>query len=439
MLVRRACSVVLACAVAVAALAGCSNGHGPPSRSAPNAYVLYVTTAGRVHWQLPLPLPALGSGKLSRPAVGAVAAFAEDDVLYGLRLADGHQAWSRALSSEDMAEMWRWQDLVIVLTIGAGGWPVLAGLNVSTGQARWTRQIAAVVDGSYPTADGGLVIFRGDHTLEVVDMSSGRVRWTSPAGYPPGSGQSPTPVAVADGAVVFAASNGKLTSCDDRTGQIRWADALMPVRVAADLGVLGLQAAAGLVYATGARLLLVGGRWTSVLLGVSAADGHVMWQFAASPPEALWNYAPGLVSVTSGSGGTWQDELDPATGRVRWRVASSYEGTVTAVGVVTGPGPDGTDQISVHDTLTGQTRWIARLAGLNVGWKQRAPALPVFPAGPLLVVPAAGPAGSHLLAAFRMSDGHRAWQVTIPAPIAAPPQVVPGGMLVYAATIKYGL
>jgi hypothetical protein len=245
-------------------------------------------------------------------------------------------------------------------------------------------------------------------------------------------------MAVVGGAVLFTV-NGKLTSCDDRTGKIRWADTLLPIQVAADLGVLGLQAAAGLVYVTGARLLLVGGRWTQLLLGISAADGHVKWQFAASERETLWNYAPGLVSVTSSSGGTWQDVLNPATGRVRWRVASSYNGTATAGGIVTGPGPDGTDEISEHDPLTGQTRWIASLAGLKVGWQQRAPALPVFPAGPVLVVPAAGPVGSHLLAAFRMSDGHRAWQVTIPAPVAAPPRIVPGGMLVYSATVQYGL
>jgi hypothetical protein len=60
-------------------------------------------------------------------------------------------------------------------------------------------------------------------------------------------------------------------------------------------------------------------------------------------------------------------------------------------------------------------------------------AVPVFPAGPLLVVPAAGPDGSGLLAAFRMSDGHRAWQVTIPEPLAAAPSAVPGGMLVNCA------
>src|SRR5271166_3482214 len=96
--VRRACSVVLACACAVAGLAGCSSGHGPPRSLSPNAYALDVTAAGRARWQVPLPLPALGSGRVSPLAVGPVAVFAQRDVLYGLRLGDGHQVWSRDLS-----------------------------------------------------------------------------------------------------------------------------------------------------------------------------------------------------------------------------------------------------------------------------------------------------------------------------------------------------
>jgi hypothetical protein len=37
-----------------------------------------------------------------------------------------------------------------------------------------------------------------------------------------------------------------------------------------------------------------------------------------------------------------------------------------------------------------------------------------------------------------MSDGHRAWQVTIPEPAVAPLSAVPGGVLVYTANILLG-
>jgi outer membrane protein assembly factor BamB len=341
--VRRACSVVLVCGCAVAALVGCSSAQAPP-RLAPDAFAIDVTAAGRVRWQVPLPFPALGSGRLSPLAVGPVAIFAQRDVLYGLSLADGHQVWSTDLSQDtagdqNIAGMWRWHGLAIVLTDGA----VLTGLDASTGQVRWTRLIAAGVDGSYPTADGGLAILRGDYMLEVVDLSSGRVRWRRPAGYPADSGQGYPPIMAVGGGAVLLAVGGKLTSYADRTGQIRWADMPMPFSLAATMGEQSVQAAAGLVYVTGVELQGgAGGQPRQVLFGISATDGRVKWQFAPSQPETLGNYAPGLLSVTSSSGRTWQDEIDPATGRVRWQVASAYDAIATPAGIVTAPGPDGT-------------------------------------------------------------------------------------------------
>jgi outer membrane protein assembly factor BamB len=228
MLVRRACTAVLACACAVAGLAGCSSPvSGDCSCPAPPkpAYALDVTTAGRVRWQVPLSPPGAGL-QVSPLAVGAVAVFAQGQVLYGLRLADGHRLWSRAFS-QDIAGMWWWQNLVVVLTQPTDRsqppLPVLTGLDASTGQARWTPPMGGGV-GFSPTADSGLAIALagedGVLELEVVDLPSGRVRWTRPVG----SNDVP-PVAVGGGAVLFAA-NSQLTSYDDQTGQVRWTEAL---------------------------------------------------------------------------------------------------------------------------------------------------------------------------------------------------------------------
>jgi outer membrane protein assembly factor BamB len=420
---RRACWAALACACAVAGLAGCSSGDGPPtscSEPPEHAYALDVTTAGRVRWQVPAAQPGYGLPQLSPLAVGAVAVLAEGDALYGLRLADGHRVWSWT-GSPDIAGMWRWQGLAVVLTgtRGVSGTPLLTGLDAGTGQTRWTSPVDGGALGFYPTADGGLAVVRGDGVPEVVNLSSGRVRWTGPAGQDARTVDQAMAVA---GDALLVAVNGRLTSYDDRTGQVRWADTLMPARLAASMAEPGLQASAGLAYLTG---------WPGAqALGISAADGRVEWRFAPVAAQSLNAYAPGLVSVQLNSGGTWQDELDPVTGRVRWQVASSSDATVTPAGIVTGPvgdDPDGANPISLRDTLTGQTRWISALNG--------SPALPPFPDGLLLIVPVADQDGSDLLAALRLSDGHRAWQVTIPEPIAAPPSAVPGGMLVYSANV----
>jgi outer membrane protein assembly factor BamB len=393
-----------------------------------HAYVLDVTISGRVRWQVPACWPE-DEPQLSPLAIGPVAVLAQFNRLYGLRLADGHRVWSWT-GSQLIAGMWRWQGLVVVLqqTPGAGGLPLLTGLDAGTGQVRWTLRVVWGVAGFFPTADGGLAIVRGDGTLEVVDLSSGRVRWTRPPGPDPGA--AATSLAVAGGALLVAV-NGRLTSYDDQTGQVRWADQLMPAQLAGSMSAPGLQVSAGLVYLT-----MTWAQGTQVL-GISAADGRVEWRFAPVGVQSLNAYAPGLVSVISDSGNAWQDELDPATGRVRWQVDSSNDATATLAGIVTGPltyepepGPDGTNQLSLHDTQTGQTRWISVLKDF--------PALSVFPDGPLLIVPAGGRDGPDLLTALRMSDGHRAWQVTIPEPAVAPLSAVPGGVLVYTANILLG-
>jgi outer membrane protein assembly factor BamB len=505
---RRACWVVLASACAVAGLAGCSSAqHGlcAPAHCRVEvipgyAYALDVTTAGRVRWQVPLGPPLPDSGlQVSPLTVGAVAVFAQDDLLYGLRLADGHRLWSRTVG-QDITGMWRWQNLVVVLTQPTRPGPpqpALTGLDASTGQPRWTLPVGDSVEALAPTADGGLTMvtwsnLRATGALEVVDLSSGRVRWKVPVG----STEVP-PLAVGGGAVLFA-ENSPLTSYDDRTGHVRWTDALTaPPRAYDYVWPNSLQASAGLVYLTGAQPLADGG-WAQVLVGISAADGRPRWRVVEySPPPAPWTvschtsgirvicttpkrrssrsrptgppssairslsldpYAPGLMSVTSSSGVISQDELARATGRVRWQVVSTDEAIATRAGVVTAPGPD---QVTMHDTLTGQTRWTARLKG---GWlplvtvdlpaspdfpappdspaSQVPPAsqalpvsqgVPVFPAGPLLLVPEASSDGSDLLAALRMSDGRRTWQIRTPAPIAAPLSAVRGGILVYTA------
>jgi outer membrane protein assembly factor BamB len=83
--------------------------------------------------------------------------------------------------------MWRWRDLLVVLTRDSGQQQVLTGLDASTGRVRWTRRVDS--DEVPPVAEDGAVLF-----------ASG-----------------------ADGD-----SNGSLNSYDDRTGQVRWTEALKP-------------------------------------------------------------------------------------------------------------------------------------------------------------------------------------------------------------------
>lgn len=448
---RRVAFITLACACAAVGFTGCGGrdrtpfpgGCGQPSGR--RAWAIEVTAAGRARWQTPLGAQGngFGSGAPMAPlAVGAVAVFAQDDVVYGLRLADGHRSWSRA-SANLVEGMWRWRGLVVVLEVqrpGSHDMSRLAGLDASTGRVQWTLRIPGDITGDVGvTADGGLTMVRADGVLQMVDLSDGRVRWGRPTGFPP----DPATVnmqwatAVAPGMVLLAV-NGRLTSYDDRTGRVRWTQALLPIQLADGPNELSLQVYAGLVYLTAVQRR-TGEQWTPVLLGISAVNGRLKWRFVASTEEALDAYTSGLVYATTNSGGVWLYRLDPATGRVRWRVPSGYPASVplaTSAGFVTGSSLDGTDEISLRAASTGVSRWAVRLFGLMGAGR-----LSVFRVGPLVVVTASSanrPYAPDVLAAFRIADGHRAWEITMPTQVPVPLSAVAGGMLVQSATVVYG-
>jgi outer membrane protein assembly factor BamB len=195
---------------------------------------------------------------------------------------------------------------------------------------------------------------------------------------------------------------------------------------------------AGLVYLTAVQQR-TGDQWIPVLLGISAVNGRLKWRFVASPQEALDAYTSGLVYATTNSGGAWLYRLDPETGRVRWRVASGYPASVplaTSAGFLTGSSLHGAEEISMRAAPSGVSRWAVRLFGLMGGG-----GLSVFPSGPLVVVTASSANRAYapdVLAAFRIADGHRAWEITMPTRVPVPLSAVQGGMLVQSATVVYG-
>jgi outer membrane protein assembly factor BamB len=354
----------------------------PPLRT----WGIEVTSAGQVRWQTRLPLREGIFGEGTAPlAAGPVAVFSQDDVVYALRLDGGHRVWSWS-SGRLIQGTFQWQGLVVVLTAGPGhyGWTgYLTGLDAATGQVRWTRQIGyGNASDMAVTADGGLAVI--DDGLEVMNLSDGRGRWSAPAGA----------ALAVSGASVLVAGSGTLTSYDDRTGKIRWTEALTPIRLAiiAGPGELGLAADAGLVYLSGVQQLPTtkGGFATPVVLGISALNGQVKWRFTPTLAVSTQIPGPGLVSAESSSAYTWLDDLSPVTGRLRWQLADTFS----------------TDQMFfAGGQLIGDT-------------------------SPTIT------GSSDVLTAIRSADGHRVWQVRLPTVVRYPLGAVPGGLLVYASAIN---
>jgi outer membrane protein assembly factor BamB len=190
---RRVLGVALVWAWVGGGLAGCGGGPLIPLCPQPtrHAYAIDVTAAGRVRWDTSLAVRGNGfgvgsAGLLSPLAAGAVAVFVQDDVIYGLRLADGHRLWSWE-NRQAVGDIWRWRGLIVVLTQlpGPGEVSLLTSLDAATGQTRWRLSVPGGIAGLGATADGGLAMFGTDGLLQVVGLSSGRPRWERLAGFPP--------------------------------------------------------------------------------------------------------------------------------------------------------------------------------------------------------------------------------------------------------------
>src|SRR5215472_7998262 len=158
---HRAWLAGLACACAASGLTGCRGASGAWSTCSPppqRTWAIEVTSAGRVLWQTPLPMQEGILGEGTAPlVVGSVAIFSQDDVVYALRLANGHRVWSWS-SSQPIQDVFQWQGLVLVYATGSR-MSTLTGLDAATGQIRWARQTGEAVSGDMAaTADGGLVM-----------------------------------------------------------------------------------------------------------------------------------------------------------------------------------------------------------------------------------------------------------------------------------------
>jgi outer membrane protein assembly factor BamB len=437
-------ALLAACSLGVAACGtthvGAARGGSPrPQRSSPGppqpgcggpvparyAWATEVSPDGHVRWQVRLATSGADTVNPISPVVAAgIALFAQDGVVYGLRLADGRQLWSWA-GGQIVYGMWPWHGTVAVLTDEASTHARLTGLDAVTGRVAWTVRLPR--QGLYgslsATADGGLAMIGADHTVQVVDLGTGRVRWTRQAAL------SPEPVAV-DGVVVTTTSGGRLTGYDDRDGRVRWTLPGMPPGPV-------LQGLAGLVLVTSG---VEGPGFPTALTAVNPATGRVAWRFDPGTPVTALSAGPsGLVVTTSDDRRLYL--IDPVTGQARWHVASFVvQDTlplVTATDVYLLEYSAATDnpatRVADRDAADGALRWARVLDDQTFGPQ------PVLGVGSLAVVQTSSgqPDEPAPLLAFHAGSGRPAWRAALPTLVAAAPVPVPGGLLIQAADPSY--
>ena len=351
-----------------------TNGCGPqPPRY---AWAVDVTTAGRVVWKTPLPTRNGGFSTVAQPLVaGPVAVLAQDGIVHGLDLGDGHPLWSWT-GGQDVFGMWRWGGLVAVLTDQVSTHSRLTGLDAATGQVRWSLRLPGrgLLGDQAATADGGLAMVTTAGVLQVVNLADGSVRWRRTAGA--------SPALTAAGQLVIFSVNGRLTGYDDQTGQPRWTTGGLP-------GQPTIQVADGLVLVTSNAQ---GPGITTALTAVLPATGRIAWRFDTGEPLTVLSAGPAGLTVAAYVFNRWLYLLDPRTGRPRWQ---------------------------------------ATLAASPAGQQQ------VLQAGPLAVLQTdpSFPGSPAPLLAYQLSSGRAAWQVDMPTFVVTSPVLAPGHVLVQPADL----
>ncbi len=396
----------------------------PPPR---HAWAVDVTTTGRVLWRTPLATRGNSLSQALPPVtVGAIAVAAQDGIVHGLRLADGHPLWSWS-GGQSVYGLWRWGGLVAVLTDQVSSHSRLTGLDAATGAVRWSLRLPAkgLLGGQARTADGGLAMAVTGQGLQVVNLADGRIRWRVRS--------TASPALTAAGAVVIYGLNGHLTGYDARTGRPRWA---VTPGVSHDPA---FQLAGGLLVVTSTTS---GPSIPDTLTAVVPATGRVAWRF--DPPAPATDPGAQASVLSAGPAGLAVATYDPRrlylldlrTGRPRWH-AGTYvgQGTLPLVTGTSVVGVEGQDHpgLVARDAVTGRVRWRDSLSGPSEGY------LPLAAAGTLAILPGepAKPGDVAPLRAYQAATGRLAWQAAMPAFVPSPPRPVPGGLLVQAADPMY--
>src|ERR1035441_5754768 len=315
----------------------------------------------------PLPTRNGGFSTVAQPLVaGPVAVLAQDGIVHGLDLGDGHPLWSWT-GGQDVFGMWRWGALVAVLTDQVSSHSRLTGLDAATGQVRWSLRlpVRGLLGDQAATADGGLAMITTAGVLQVVSLADGRIRWRRTAGA--------SPALTAAGQLVIFSINGRLTGYDDRTGQPRWTAGGLP-------GQPTIQVAGSLVLVTSNAQ---GPGITTALTAVLPATGRIAWRFDTGEPLTVLSAGPAGLTVAAYVFSRRLYLLDPRTGRLRWQadtfVTEGIIPLVTGTDVVLAEGQP-TVRLVDRAAAGGAVRWQDTLTAPPAGTQQ------VLQAGPLAVL-----------------------------------------------------
>src|SRR5579863_8692578 len=231
----------------------------------------------------------------------------------------------------------------------------ITSANVSGLTQAWTFRItgpaAAGVgpDGALaanPIVVNGVVYIQDlDANVYALALATGRLKWEYQLNTPMKTGPGPDGVAVAGG-TVYGVSPTSVFALNARTGRKIWVNSHL---LSKGQGTFEIQpqVADGRVYLASAYGSGAGG---GVLLALSAANGHLLWEF-----NTVLHPSVGVQALGLGSGGAWETPLVGSDGSVTFGTGNPYQ---TIAEAIEHPSRQlYTDSAVNLDAATGKLRW----------------------------------------------------------------------------------
>ncbi len=393
----------------------------PPPR---HAALFSYDASGKLRWQLGVPVPGDTTGPVGPVRSGGTEYVAVGRILHAVRISDGVELWSHRYD-DDAYGLWLGGGTLSLLYGQVSTHARLVGLDPVSGSTRWTVAIpgTGLFANQAPTNDGGLAWIREDGSLQVVDLSTGHVRWSHHLGLSPGLGVA--------GAVVVYAVHGRLLGYDTSSGALRWS-----AEVGAGHTVVSMAGDLAVTSPNGE-----GQGIPSSDVAVDTATGRVVWTFDRKHLASMVASGGGLVFLATYNPDRRLYAVDARSGALHWQVTTFVANDT--VGIVAGPdlllveggGIDFPGTRVVDRALAdGHIRWQRSVSGSAVLGR---PLTVVADEVVVQLLPATSTKPSQLTA-LAVADGTRRWSADVPMFAGSAPLVEADGALVAAEDPAYG-
>ena len=417
--------------LSVLALSGTTAAAAAPATCGPfptrHAYATAVADDGTTRWTTPLAVDQDADGTSTPPLVdGAISYVAQDGYVTALDSAEGHRLW-QVRPGVDAYSTWRYGKVLAVLADQVSNHANVTGYDAVTGSVLWHYRIPGL--GLYntiaQTAGGGVAWIRQDGMLQVLDLTSGKVRWSARVATNESQLQFHGASVITTGGVVLFTGLGALAAYDEHSGKRLWRTERLPEQaqlvVSGDVVVIGTGDA---------------GRVPPRVVGVDVVTGRQLWQRRFSTTYGLtFTGTAGGVLISGGVDPVFREYmLAPRTGRTRWSAPAQLLPEVTGAQSIVG---DDLLQVTFtydlyrkytlldRNLLTGHLRWKVALHG----GAARVATVAASATQVYLLGTTDGAQAKGAMYAYRLSNGRPLWTLRAPTPLWQPPATGAGGIL----------